>query len=357
MRVRRCARIRGMALYYRRCGKSMRPRTRCRHAPLRSPACGKAAPPVTCPSLCPVEVHAWRFPLRCSRTSFPGVPDPKRGKVRDIYEATGDLLIVATDRISAFDYVLGSGIPDKGKVLNAALVVLVRPDRGRGAAITSSRWTPRGSRRPSTARGRAARALDARAPHQVRCRSSASCAAIWWGRAGRSTGRTASVCGIRLPGGLREADRLPEPIFTPSTKAETGHDINISRGRGGTTGRARRWSARLKALVARGLPRSAPPTPNRAASSSPTRSSSSACVERGRTAGRPAHRRGAHARLLALLAGGRVQAGRQPAELRQAVRARLPRADPLEQAAARARRCPTRWWRVRARNTSRRSAG
>ena len=171
-------------------------------------------------------------------TSLDGLTLHRRGKVRDVYEVGDQLLIVATDRISAFDYVLGSGIPDKGKVLTQLsgfwfermgdLVPhhLISMDVGRCSR-------PRRARTPTCC---AAARCWCGAPS--RCRSSASRAATCRDRAGRNTSRPARVCGIALPSGLRESDRLPEPIFTPATKAESGHDENISEEEA-----ARGWSA------------------------------------------------------------------------------------------------------------------
>ena len=138
------------------------------------------------------------------------------------------LLIVATDRISAFDYVLGSGIPDKGKVLTQISAFWF--DRTRAIVRQScdvdrsGRLTPSQPRRRPT--GCAADRCSSGGPS--RCRSNASRAATCPAPAGRTTRATGEVCGIRLPAGLRESDQLPEPIFTPATKAQSGHDINIS---------------------------------------------------------------------------------------------------------------------------------
>ncbi|RPJ84385.1 MAG: phosphoribosylaminoimidazolesuccinocarboxamide synthase [Acidobacteria bacterium] len=160
-------------------------------------------------------------------TSFPGVPAPRRGKVRDVYEAGDDLLIVATDRISAFDYVLGSGIPDKGKVLTqlsafwfnltAGLV------RNHVKALETSDFPPPFNRHADVLSGRTM-LVQRTSPVPIECVVRGYLAGSGWAEY-RKTGR---VCGIELPTGLREADRLPEPIFTPSTKAEAGHDINIT---------------------------------------------------------------------------------------------------------------------------------
>jgi phosphoribosylaminoimidazole-succinocarboxamide synthase len=161
-------------------------------------------------------------------TSLDGLTLHRRGKVRDVYEAGDDaLLIVATDRISAFDYVLGSGIPDKGKVLTQLSrfwfermgdivphhLISMDPDTFPDAARQHA----------DVLRGRTmlVRRTD---PVPVECVARGYLSGSGW-KEYQQTGR---VCGIELPPGLRESDRLPEPIFTPATKAETGHDINIS---------------------------------------------------------------------------------------------------------------------------------
>ena len=153
-------------------------------------------------------------------------PD-RQGKVRDIYDFGDRLLIVASDRISAFDYVLGSGIPDKGKVLTQISAFWF--DRTRrlvpNHVITLD---PTEYPRPAQAdadvlRGRSM--LVARTePLPIECVARGYLSGSAW-KDYRATGE---VCGIPLPAGLRESDRLPEPIFTPATKAQTGHDINIS---------------------------------------------------------------------------------------------------------------------------------
>jgi phosphoribosylaminoimidazole-succinocarboxamide synthase len=160
-------------------------------------------------------------------TALEGLTLHRRGKVRDVYEIDDRLLIVATDRISAFDYVLGSGIPDKGKVLTQlsgfwfdrmgdlvphhliSMDVQLFPEPAR--------------RHAEQLRGRAmlVRKTD---PVPIECVARGYLSGSGW-KEYQQTGR---VCGIALPSGLRESDRLPEPIFTPATKAESGHDVNIS---------------------------------------------------------------------------------------------------------------------------------
>ena len=160
-------------------------------------------------------------------TSLDGIAVHRRGKVRDMYEVGEHLLMVATDRISAYDVVLGSAVPDKGCVLNQ----LSRFWFGRTADIV-------GNHLISTDPGDYPEALRPHAdllagrsmlvrrtrPIPIECVARGYLSGSGW----KEYQRDGQVCGVRLPAGLRESDRLPEPIFTPATKAETGHDINIS---------------------------------------------------------------------------------------------------------------------------------
>jgi phosphoribosylaminoimidazole-succinocarboxamide synthase len=134
---------------------------------------------------------------------------------------------VATDRISAFDYVLGSGIPDKGKVLTQLSAFWF----GETSDIVSNHMrSTRPEDYPLAARAHA-HALRGRSmlvrktePFAIECVARGYLSGSGW----KEYQQTGSVCGVKLPGGLRESDRLPEPIFTPATKAETGHDVNIT---------------------------------------------------------------------------------------------------------------------------------
>ncbi len=152
-------------------------------------------------------------------------PD-RQGKVRDIYEFGDELLIVASDRLSAFDYVLGSGIPDKGKVLTQISTFWF--DRTRGIVANHVLSTDPAAF-PAQARAEAAllrgRAMlvGRTAPLPIECVARGYLSGSGW----KDYVATGEVCGIKLPKGLRESDRLPESIFTPATKAESGHDINI----------------------------------------------------------------------------------------------------------------------------------
>jgi phosphoribosylaminoimidazole-succinocarboxamide synthase len=149
-----------------------------------------------------------------------------RGKVRDIYEAGDDLLMVASDRISAFDAVLPTDIPDKGRVLTALTLFWLdqTADLVPNHLITAdAREFPA----PFTGdRELAGRAMLVKRAEMVpiECVARGYLSGSGW----KEYGRSQSVCGIPLSPGLVESDRLPEPIFTPATKAETGHDENIT---------------------------------------------------------------------------------------------------------------------------------
>ncbi len=158
-------------------------------------------------------------------THFPGVALRSRGKVRDLYDVGGQLLIVATDRLSAFDVVLPTPIPDKGRVLTqlslfwfAALHEVVPNHVVSGTEFPAELAAHREEL--------AGRAMLCRRtwPIPIECVVRGYLAGSGWNDY-RATGK---ICGIALPAGMRESDRLPEPIFTPATKAATGHDENIS---------------------------------------------------------------------------------------------------------------------------------
>ena len=180
-------------------------------------------------------------------TSLEGLALHRRGKVRDVYQVGGDLLIVATDRISAFDYVLGSGIPDKGKVLTQLsafwferMADLV-PHHLLSWDAASYPEPARRHRELLRGRSMLVRRTD---PIPIECVARGYLSGSGW----KEYQQTGSVCGVRLPAGLRESDRLPEPIFTPATKADSGHDVNISEAEAGRIV-GRELVARLKALT------------------------------------------------------------------------------------------------------------
>ncbi|MCS6829016.1 MAG: phosphoribosylaminoimidazolesuccinocarboxamide synthase [bacterium] len=174
-------------------------------------------------------------------THIPGLPEPKRGKVRDIYDLGDALLIVATDRISAFDVVLPNGIPDKGRVLTqlslywfertAHIVpnhlISSHIDAIAEAVIAAGGQVDAGVREMLD--GRSMLVVKAK-PYPIECVVRGYLAGSLWKEYVQAGGREKAVIlhGIALPAGLRESDRLDEPVFTPATKAETGHDQNIS---------------------------------------------------------------------------------------------------------------------------------
>jgi phosphoribosylaminoimidazole-succinocarboxamide synthase len=165
-------------------------------------------------------------------TTLAGLTLHRRGKVRDVYAIGDDLLIVATDRISAFDYVLGSGIPDKGKVLTQLSAFWFErmgdlvPHHL--IAIDPEAFPPAARRHGDVLRGRTM-LVRRTEPIPIECVARGYLSGSGW-KEYQQNGR---VCGVTLPPGLRESDRLPEPIFTPATKAESGHDINISEAEAG----------------------------------------------------------------------------------------------------------------------------
>jgi phosphoribosylaminoimidazole-succinocarboxamide synthase len=153
-------------------------------------------------------------------------PD-RQGKVRDIYEFGDRLLIVATDRISAFDYVLASGIPDKGKVLTQISAFWFERMRGiveHHMISLDPMSYPEAGRAAASMLGGRSMLVKRTEPLPIECVARGYLAGSGW----KDYLATGEVCGTELPGGLRESDRLPRPIFTPATKAESGHDINIT---------------------------------------------------------------------------------------------------------------------------------
>ncbi len=160
-------------------------------------------------------------------TNFPGLKLLHRGKVRDLYEVDGDLLMVATDRISAFDVVMPTPIPDKGKVLTQLSVFWFDflKDLVPNHLITAEVEDFPPACKPY-AEDLHLRSMLVRKtkPLPVECIVRGYLA----GSGLKEYRRSGTVCGIKLPEGLQEADKLPEPIFTPSTKAQEGHDVNIT---------------------------------------------------------------------------------------------------------------------------------
>jgi phosphoribosylaminoimidazole-succinocarboxamide synthase len=160
-------------------------------------------------------------------TDFPGVERHGRGKVRDVYSIDGRLLIVATDRISAFDYILPTGIPDKGRVLTQLSIFWfdflrdLTPTHFLTARVEDYPEPLRRFRDQLEGRSMLVKRADM---IEIECVARGYISGSGW-KEYRDRG---TVCGIHLPAGLKESDRLPEPIFTPATKAQSGHDENVS---------------------------------------------------------------------------------------------------------------------------------
>jgi phosphoribosylaminoimidazole-succinocarboxamide synthase len=161
------------------------------------------------------------------QTNLPGVELLARGKVRDVYALGERLLIVATDRLSAFDYVLPTGIPDKGKVLTQLSVFWfdflreVTPTHFLTADVDEYPEPLPGYR--DQLEGRSMLVKRAQIT-PIECVARGYLSGSGW----KDYQSTGGVCGIPLPAGMQESERLPEPIFTPATKAQSGHDENIS---------------------------------------------------------------------------------------------------------------------------------
>ena len=172
-------------------------------------------------------MHVDTNALPLLESKLPGIPLFKRGKVRDVYDLGDELLVVATDRLSAFDVVLPTGIPGKGVVLTQLslfwfeLLKHVVPNHVRSADVAAY---------PAALRPFADQ-LEGRSMLVVKTDVlPVECVVRGYitGSGFKDYTRTGSVCGIELPPGLKDSDRLEPAIFTPATKAETGHDENIS---------------------------------------------------------------------------------------------------------------------------------
>src|SRR5262245_33227929 len=219
MTVLMCARMTVNAYYNAQPAGRRRDATSC--------CCPPASVPVRCH---PFAAHKGPdVPLAdpVLETTLDRHPPDRQGKVRDIYDFGDRLLIVASDRISAFDYVLGSGIPDKGKVLTQISCFWFERLRG---VVANHIISTDPAAFPDAARAQAAM-LRGRSmlvtktePLPIECVARGYLS----GSGLKDYQATGKVCGIQLPAGLRDSDRLPEPIFTPATKEQTGHDINIS---------------------------------------------------------------------------------------------------------------------------------
>ena len=160
------------------------------------------------------------------QSDLPGVPRVRQGKVRDLYDVGEHLLLVASDRISAFDYVLGSGIPDKGRVLTQlsafwfARTAHIVPNHVVSTDVAD--YPAALAPFHDQLRGRSM-LVRKTTPLPVECVARGYISGSGW----KDYVATGEVCGVPLPAGMRESDRLPEPLFTPATKADSGHDMNI----------------------------------------------------------------------------------------------------------------------------------
>ena len=161
------------------------------------------------------------------QTDFPELTLHARGKVRDLYSLNGQLLFVATDRISAFDYVLATGIPEKGRVLTQLSLFWFDflKDLVKNHLVTASvdQYPAPLRKYADDLRGRSMLVTKAQMV-DIECVARGYLSGSGW----KEYQQTGAVCGIKLPAGLKESDKLPEPIFTPATKALSGHDENIS---------------------------------------------------------------------------------------------------------------------------------
>jgi phosphoribosylaminoimidazole-succinocarboxamide synthase len=158
---------------------------------------------------------------------LPGVKKLKSGKVREVFDLGARLLFVATDRISAFDCVMPNGIPRKGEVLTQISYFWFEQTERLVPNHLASRAgdpLPDELQKFSALLGRRSMVVQKAQPLAIECVVRGYLSGSGW----KDYQRTGSVCGIKLPPGLRDSSRLPEPLFTPATKAETGHDENIS---------------------------------------------------------------------------------------------------------------------------------
>ena len=166
-------------------------------------------------------------------TALPGLPEPRRGKVREVYDLGDQILIISTDRLSAFDVVMANGVPDKGRILNqmsdfwfghlAGLgphhVISTQDDEiAATAGLSAAEFDALGLNRRCTLARKAQ-------PVLVECVARGYITGSLY-KQYRQEGGT--ILGLDLPTGLMDGDELPAPIFTPATKAQTGHDENIS---------------------------------------------------------------------------------------------------------------------------------
>ena len=161
------------------------------------------------------------------QVELPGIPKVRSGKVRELFDLGDSLLMVATDRISAFDCIMPNGIPRKGEVLTQIshfwfeMFAGIVPNHLLAKANAA---LPAQLRRFNSVLERRSMLVRKAQPLAIECVVRGYLAGSGW----KEYQKSQTICGIRLPDGLTESARLPQPIFTPATKAETGHDENIS---------------------------------------------------------------------------------------------------------------------------------
>lgn len=160
-------------------------------------------------------------------TDLPDIPLFRQGKVRDVYDLGEHLLIVATDRISAFDVIMPNGIPDKGRILTEMSLFWFDLTReivpNHIVSTTVEDYPPSLRKHASILEGRSMLVRKTE-PYPVECIARGYLAGSGW----KDYQETGTICGITLPAGLKQAEKLDRTIFTPATKADTGHDENIS---------------------------------------------------------------------------------------------------------------------------------
>ncbi|MBU0709977.1 MAG: phosphoribosylaminoimidazolesuccinocarboxamide synthase [Candidatus Omnitrophica bacterium] len=162
------------------------------------------------------------------RTEFKDLKFFKRGKVRDVYDLGDRLLIISTDRISCFDVILPNVIPNKGKVLTALSCFwfdFIKDITSHHFITSDINSYPEELKKYSQELSGRSMIVSKTRPIPIECVVRGYLSGSGW----KEYKRSGSVCGIKLPGGLKQSDKLPEAIFTPSTKAEEGHDLNVDQ--------------------------------------------------------------------------------------------------------------------------------
>ncbi|SPE28326.1 putative Phosphoribosylaminoimidazolesuccinocarboxamide synthase [Candidatus Sulfopaludibacter sp. SbA3] len=261
------------------------------------------------------------------QTNLPDVALLGRGKVRDVYSVDERLVIVATDRISAFDYILPTGIPDKGKVLTQLSIFWfdflrdLTPTHFLSANVDD--YPAPLPQFGDQLEGRSMLVKRAKMI-EIECVARGYISGSGW----KEYREHGTVCGIKLPAGLKESDKLPEPIFTPATKAQSGHDENVSFEHVVSL-IGEELAKRLRDLTLAIYGRAARYAETKGIIIADTKFEFG-FVGDDLVLGDES----AHARLFALLARRQLPAGRPAILLRQAIRSRLPGIHSLEQAAA-----------------------